>query len=371
MPPKKTANYKVLITLTIITALCIVIFLVWWFKYHKNSAPFVNKYSAPFVNKYSAPFVHKNSNDIIISSEGRGDWGRKVVEFLVTSAYPMKNVRFINASNCDVIVRSVFITEEGNWNSKSKKYIYYSGETNTPGYTKNLSRENHLHSDILKLFTHKADNALWVPFVLLSKWLYKDRPKDCNMNRPYLLAYCNSNCVPFREEIFDVFVKLTSTDQCHALSMCHGSYENSKRKIQETDNRVDHQMNWNGDELTETYKNYRFVIAMENCVQPGYVTEKILNAFAAGSIPIYHGAPEISELFNPKAFINLSNFKSTQEGVEYVINMTHEQCNAMQQEPIYNEENDVINLFNTERTLKRGNKVLEHYVDSMRSFLNL
>ena len=363
MPPKKTANYKVLITLTIITALCIVIFLVWWFKYHKNSAP--------FVNKYSAPFVHKNSNDIIISSEGRGDWGRKVVEFLVTSAYPMKNVRFINASNCDVIVRSVFITEEGNWNSKSKKYIYYSGETNTPGYTKNLSRENHLHSDILKLFTHKADNALWVPFVLLSKWLYKDRPKDCNMNRPYLLAYCNSNCVPFREEIFDVFVKLTSTDQCHALSMCHGSYENSKRKIQETDNRVDHQMNWNGDELTETYKNYRFVIAMENCVQPGYVTEKILNAFAAGSIPIYHGAPEISELFNPKAFINLSNFKSTQEGVEYVINMTHEQCNAMQQEPIYNEENDVINLFNTERTLKRGNKVLEHYVDSMRSFLNL
>ena len=139
----------------------------------------------------------------------------------------------------------------------------------------------------------------------------------------------------------------------------------TKRKLQET------QKDWNGDKLVETYKKYRFVIAMENCVQPGYITEKILNAFGAGSIPIYHGAPEISELFNPKAFINLSNFKSPQDCVKYVINMTSQQCRAMQQEPIYNEENDVINLLNTERTLRRGNKVLDRYVDRMRSFLNL
>ena len=346
MPPKKTAKFKVLIVLTIIVVVGVVSFLLWWFKYRKK-----------------IPFSHKNINDIIISSEGRGVWGRKVVEFLVTSAYPMKNVRFINASNCDVIVRSVF-TQEGNWNSESKKYIYWSGEPNTP-ITKNLSHKNHLHSDILKLFTYKADDALWVPYVLFSKWLYKDRPNDCNMNRPYLLAYCNSNCVPFREEVFDIFVDLTSTDQCHAVGKCHGNYKNTKRKIQET------RKEWDGDKLIETYKKYRFVIAMENCVQPGYVTEKILNAFAAGSIPIYHGATEISELFNPKAFINLSNFNSPQDCVEYVINMTPEQCSAMQQEPIYNEENDVINLLNTERTLKRGNKVLEHYVDSIRSFLNL
>ena len=173
----------------------------------------------------SAQFVFKNINDIIIGSEGKGDWGNSIIKFLITSAYPMKKVHFINSSNCDVIVRGVFTKEEGNWNSKSTKYIYWSGEPNTATYTKNLLRKNHLHSDILRIFTSKADNALWIPYVLFSKWLYKDRPKDCNMNRPYLLAYCNSNCVPIREKVFDIFVKLTSTDQCHAFGKCHGSYK--------------------------------------------------------------------------------------------------------------------------------------------------
>ena len=49
-----------------------------------------------------------------------------------------------------------------------------------------------------------------------------------------------------------------------------------------------------------------------------YVTQKILSAFIAGSIPIYSGYHEIAELFNPAAFINAHDFSSHQELIEYI-----------------------------------------------------
>jgi len=46
-----------------------------------------------------------------------------------------------------------------------------------------------------------------------------------------------------------------------------------------------------GDELTkiEAQRRYRFSIAFENTISPGYVTEKILHPLAAQSLPIYCG----------------------------------------------------------------------------------
>ena len=49
-----------------------------------------------------------------------------------------------------------------------------------------------------------------------------------------------------------------------------------------------------------------------------FVTQKILSAFIAGSIPIYSGYREIAELFNPEAFINADDFSTHQELIEYI-----------------------------------------------------
>ncbi|MGN0983707.1 MAG: glycosyltransferase family 10 domain-containing protein [Gemmiger sp.] len=50
-------------------------------------------------------------------------------------------------------------------------------------------------------------------------------------------------------------------------------------------------------------QNYRFNLAFENSASPGYCTEKIVDAFAAGAVPIYWGDPEILGEFNPDAFV--------------------------------------------------------------------
>jgi len=57
-------------------------------------------------------------------------------------------------------------------------------------------------------------------------------------------------------------------------------------------------------------KQFKFSIACENEQYPGYITEKIVSAFKAGSIPIYRGAPDIAEHFNPKAFINANELSN-------------------------------------------------------------
>jgi hypothetical protein len=66
-----------------------------------------------------------------------------------------------------------------------------------------------------------------------------------------------------------------------------------------------------GDKI-EFQKQYKFCIAAECYKQPGYVTEKILDAFKSGCIPIYRGAPDIEEDFNKETFIN-ANFLRVEE----------------------------------------------------------
>ncbi len=58
----------------------------------------------------------------------------------------------------------------------------------------------------------------------------------------------------------------------------------------------------------------KFVIAFENTSTPGYTTEKIVGAYAAGAIPIYWGDPDIEAVFNPDSFINCNKYGLTAYG---------------------------------------------------------
>eukprot|EP00466_Bigelowiella_natans_P003361 jgi/Bigna1/80607/fgenesh1_pg.72_\ len=57
------------------------------------------------------------------------------------------------------------------------------------------------------------------------------------------------------------------------------------------------------DEAVQIFGRYKFVIAMENHHVAGYITEKLINAVLANSVPIYFGAPDIYDYVNPKRFI--------------------------------------------------------------------
>ena len=63
---------------------------------------------------------------------------------------------------------------------------------------------------------------------------------------------------------------------------------------------------------------HKFAIAFENTSYDGYCTEKLMEAFAAGTIPIYWGDPRVAEDFNPESFINAHDYNNYDEVVERV-----------------------------------------------------
>ena len=64
--------------------------------------------------------------------------------------------------------------------------------------------------------------------------------------------------------------------------------------------------------------SYKFSIAMENSEGNGYISEKIVDSFLAGNIPIYYGDYMIDEYINPKSFILIKGEKDMLEKIEYI-----------------------------------------------------
>ena len=65
-------------------------------------------------------------------------------------------------------------------------------------------------------------------------------------------------------------------------------------------------------------KDYKFTLAFENSCMNGYTTEKILEAFAGDTIPVYWGSSRIKEEFNPEAFIDAASFGSIEAAIEEI-----------------------------------------------------
>ena len=65
-------------------------------------------------------------------------------------------------------------------------------------------------------------------------------------------------------------------------------------------------------------QRHKFSISFENSSYPGYCTEKLVQSFAAQTVPIYWGDPTIAATFNEEAFINCNNYASWDEVLEAV-----------------------------------------------------
>jgi alpha(1,3/1,4) fucosyltransferase len=63
---------------------------------------------------------------------------------------------------------------------------------------------------------------------------------------------------------------------------------------------------------------YRFNLCFENSTFPGYYTEKLLQSWVGGCVPLYYSDKWFVRDFNPRAAINRNDFASLEQFVEYV-----------------------------------------------------
>ena len=64
--------------------------------------------------------------------------------------------------------------------------------------------------------------------------------------------------------------------------------------------------------------SYKFSFAMENSEGDGYFSEKIIDSFLSGTIPIYYGDYMIDEYINPKTYILIRGGYEVEEKIEYI-----------------------------------------------------
>lgn len=107
------------------------------------------------------------------------------------------------------------------------------------------------------------------------------------------LMYVASNCVPLRQRAFDeIAEKLPFRPS--AGGRCYGSHPELRVTFASHGHFHDNHL---------ALRGYRFVLCMENANVAGYISEKLLNAFGAGAIPIYYGTRDVFQVFNKHAFV--------------------------------------------------------------------
>lgn len=76
-------------------------------------------------------------------------------------------------------------------------------------------------------------------------------------------------------------------------------------------------MNEFGDKVADS-KKHKFLFSMENKIKRDYVSEKMFQAFHAGIVPIYQGAPNVFDYAPNGSFIGVYPFATPQEVTDYV-----------------------------------------------------
>jgi hypothetical protein len=64
------------------------------------------------------------------------------------------------------------------------------------------------------------------------------------------------------------------------------------------------------DRKYETARRYRFSVALENCMGRTYLSEKILDCFLTLTVPVYLGAPNVTDHIPKDCFIDVRDFGS-------------------------------------------------------------
>lgn len=165
--------------------------------------------------------------------------------------------------------------------------LFFTGENVVPdlsrcdyaiSFSRDIADQRHLR---VPLWVPRMYEIGKKPSDLLSRNFVRqcEQPKFCN--------YVFSNPVPEREQLFRLISTRKRVD-------APGCSMNNAAPL--------------GPSFADKYsfmQEYRFSIAAENTRAVGYSTEKIMEAFLAGGIPVYAGDPTVSVEFNPAAFLEV------------------------------------------------------------------
>lgn len=197
--------------------------------------------------------------------------------------------------------------------------IIFKSNFNQPIFTNKLKIQiigepehtNELYYDLTLGNKFDSDRTIYCPYFLFNLYSKQNNPIRINrlLNRNNLnekkkfCLFINSNPTKERVEFVSLLKQYKHVD-------CLGKALNNGPLLP---------YHFTSSEFLEVISEYKFMICFENSNFPGYGSEKPINAYSGGAIPIYWGSKEIIELINPNAFVLLKeNYLDTLNEIIYL-----------------------------------------------------
>lgn len=166
--------------------------------------------------------------------------------------------------------------------------IYYTGENDVPDFNECDYAISFYDIDI-------NGRSLRYPLYMMYEYNLCLNPKSLTDSEALDRGFCSllmrnhTNCDPMRLKIIDAV-------ESYKPITYGGPFRNN--------------IGGNVVEKLPFISKFRFNLALENTIVEGYVTEKLLEALAARTVPIYWGSDAAARDFNPNAFINVNDYDS-------------------------------------------------------------
>lgn len=326
------------------------------------TAVYLKSFWLPYYNHYFAAHNYtlpqNKGDDFVVNIEPYSPQANPLsfMRNLVEEAFPEYNVVFNNDLKPHLIIRHNFKPSKDEKHQWDAPYITVSGERYK--LKTNRLRSHSIPFAEIVSSTPQNNKEIYIPFLV---WYNTITEREfTHNNRERFLAYTASNCIPFREKMFQAIKN--QNPNAEALGKCSNP---SKKPFPG---------NW--QDLYKKYSEYNFALVMENHKHSGYVTEKIFIAFRAGAIPIYWGDTKtLEEVFNinPKAYINVNNFNNTEEVADFIVKLNNDKDKMaqMRAEPIF-KNNQVPDIFFVSTTkenpiIKEGaNKIRDLFLQEIK-----
>ena len=297
----------------------------------------------------------KKENTIIIGSEGSGyTYSYFFINYLINLYNPNISIIFKNNANVDIIICSHYYQHEKEWNVNNKKYIFTNWEAIKVFTPISDSKKFNKIQEKLLFTTLIENNSIHIPYGFVDYIKIKNLHLWNNnyssiKNRKKFFGYCikntHWNVGTNRINFINLFTKYTKEtyalgEYCNPKSIhakLYFEYNGDKKHS----NFLNKNSNKSTEELIKKYSEFKFILAAENIIEYGYMTEKIINALAAGCIPIYIGSSKyIKKVINPKRIIIANDYKDPNECIKYILSLKEEDFDNYQKEPIFTNEKE-------------------------------
>lgn len=202
----------------------------------------------------------------------------------------------LDRNNPDVLFHSIFNKMSDTPNYKCKKVLILAENWRASQFKSDYSISFDPHSET------NFRLPLWQVYLLLWPELKTRLYNRLNWEEEQFKRWCAftvSNPSNFMRN--SAFQQLNSLKRVHSYGKL---FMNDNSLAKATEGRY-----WRDAKIEFFLKHpHKFMMAYENAPSKYYCTEKLMDAFLVGSLPIYWGDPRVKEDWNQEAFINVNDF---------------------------------------------------------------